>query len=98
MSDTFYIYIGYAYSGINNQQMHAMRSYYKGYEELMKSKVVLFGGSHKQIHPHGKYDYQFEFHLPENLPSTVEGPHGLICYELEGICNDPKRRIEQTRI
>lgn len=41
------------------------------------------GNDNREKHPAGEHDYPFSFELPNKLPSSFEGDHGYIRYQLK---------------
>lgn len=69
---------------------------YNGNETYFNLVSVLFGnlpnaGSHTFQHPDGRHTYQFNFSLPNPLPSSFEGEFGHIRYILKAQIDKPWR-------
>ncbi|XP_045775472.1 arrestin domain-containing protein 4-like [Maniola jurtina] len=56
------------------------------HEEYINVKVYMLGGEAGEytIQP-GKYEFPFHFRLPDNCPSSFEGPYGHIRYEIKAV-------------
>ncbi|XP_057295499.1 arrestin domain-containing protein 2-like [Hydractinia symbiolongicarpus] len=68
--------------------------HYSGSEKIFEYVTCLYGNlptatTMKLSHPPGRYEYQFMFTLPQTLPSSFEGSHGHIRYELKAQIDKP---------
>ncbi|XP_066930482.1 arrestin domain-containing protein 3-like [Clytia hemisphaerica] len=72
----------------------------EGKEKYFENKTCLFGaisGGHTRIHPHGHFKYPFVFNIPQSVPSSFEGSHGRIRFELKAEIDIPGKRDIKTR-
>ncbi|KAJ8718687.1 hypothetical protein PYW08_002924 [Mythimna loreyi] len=58
--------------------------YHDSNEEYFRSKHFMFGSENGEHHlKPGQHDFQFEFHIPANCPSSFEGEYGHIRYRVK---------------
>ncbi|ELU04845.1 hypothetical protein CAPTEDRAFT_173828 [Capitella teleta] len=67
--------------------------HYRSSQNYFDYMLVLYGKAPNQdgdnpVHPAGRHQYPFHYTLPQNLPSSFEGPHGQVRYWIN--CNIDK--------
>lgn len=53
--------------------------------------INTFLASGTRVIPRGRHVYPFSCHLPYDIPSTFNGPHGSISYKIKAIVDRPMR-------
>jgi hypothetical protein len=63
-----------------------------GDNNVLYLEQMLFGSaSGTRVIPRGRHVYPFSCHLPYDIPSTFNGPHGSISYKIKAIVDRPMR-------
>ncbi|XP_034833555.1 arrestin domain-containing protein 17-like [Maniola hyperantus] len=72
---------------------------HSAHEEYINYKVYLVGGeSGERSTGPGKYEYPFQFRLPNNCPASFEGQHGHIRYEIKAVVDGALQLDQEEKI
>ncbi|XP_068622583.1 arrestin domain-containing protein 17-like [Battus philenor] len=81
----------------HNDRTHTHVENYNSYEEYFSRKVFLVGGESGEYHLQpGKHEFPFECPIPANCPSSFEGDHGHVRYEIK-IVVDRAFKLDQEK-
>ncbi|XP_045776137.1 arrestin domain-containing protein 17-like isoform X2 [Maniola jurtina] len=82
-----------------NGKSQSYTVHHNSHEEYINAKVYLVGGeSGEHSIGVGQHEYSFQFHLPNNCPSSFEGDYGHIRYEIKAVVDRAFKFDQEKKI